>query len=357
LVIGNGVALDASDNVYVVGSSNLATLPLVNPITSNQSQNNDVFVIELSATGATELMGTFLGANGNLTLDNNSLHLDSSLNAYFSGSQSYCNNCSTTFPTTSGAFAPSGLGGSSDGWVVKLGTQRQIPSITLVISPTTAAPGDSVSFKATVAGVAGVATPTGTVTFNNGRTALGTGPVSGVGVATFTSTTLAAGTYSVTAVYSGDTLYASSSSAAQTLTVTVPTPAPTVTLAAAPTSITQGKTSTLTWSSSNATACTASGAWSGTEATSGTATVTPTAVGTASYVLTCTGTGGSGNATATVTVTAAPTGTGTGTGSGSGSHGGGSLDWWSLAGLLAVGAAGVRRRWPHQLDSGVSLGS
>jgi len=422
LVVGNGVALDANDDVYVVGSSNLATLPLVNPITSNQPQNDDVFVIELSATGATELMGTFLGANGNITVDNNSLHLDSGLNAYFSGSQGYCTNCVTTFPTTPGAFAPSGLGGSADGWVVKLATQRQIPSTTLVISPTTVAPGSSVAFKATVAGVAGLATPTGTVSFNNGSTVLGTGTVSSLGVATFTSTTLAAGTYSVTAAYSGDDLYASSSSAAQTLTVAVPTPAPTVTLAAAPpsitlgktstltwsssnatactasgawsgsestsgsvtvtptavgtasyvltctgtggsgnatatvtvaalppapavslaaspTAITVGKTSTLTWSSSNATACTASGAWSGSEATSGTATVTPTAVGTASYVLTCTGTGGSGNATATVTVTAAPTTTS------SGSHGGGGLDWWSLCGLLAVGAAGVRRRY------------
>jgi hypothetical protein len=306
LVVGNGVALDTKDNVYVVGTSNLATLPLVNPITSNQAQNDDAFVIELSSTGSTELMGTFLGANGNLTVDNNALHIDSGLNVYISGSQAYCTNCTTTFPTTPGAFATTGLGGSADGWVLKLATQRQIPITTLVVSPAAVAPGSSVTFTATVAGVAGLATPTGTVSFNNGTTVLGTGTVSGLGVATLTSTTLAVGTYSVVAVYSGDALYATSSSSAQALTVAAPTPAPTVTLAAAPTSITLGKTSTLTWSSSHATACTASGGWSGSQATSGSVTVTPTAVGTASYVLTCTGTGGSGNATANVSVIAAP---------------------------------------------------
>ena len=47
------------------------------------------------------------------------------------------------------------------------------------------------------------ATPTGTVTFKDGNTVLGTKPLSG-GQATFTTTALDAGTRTITASYSGD---------------------------------------------------------------------------------------------------------------------------------------------------------
>jgi hypothetical protein len=158
-------------------------------------------------------------------------------------------------------------------------TSLQTASTALVVSPSAVAPGASVTFTATVTGVAGAAVPTGTVSFNNGGAVLGTGVVNGLGVATLTTKTLGAGSYSVVAVYSGDSLYSTNSSTAQPLTVTVPAAAPTVTLAAAPVAITLGKTSTLTWSSTNATACTASNGWSGSEAINGTAVETPAAVG------------------------------------------------------------------------------
>ena len=62
------------------------------------------------------------------------------------------------------------------------------------------------TFTATVAVVSpGVNTPTGTVTFKDGATVLGTGTLNG-GVATFTrSTPLSVGAHNITAVYSGDT--------------------------------------------------------------------------------------------------------------------------------------------------------
>jgi hypothetical protein len=235
-VVGNGVALDASDNVYVVGSSNLATLPLVNPITSNQPQNDDAFVLELSPAGSAELMGTFLGANGNLTVDNNSLHLDSNLDAYISGSQSYCTNCTITFPTTPGAFATTGLGGSADGWVLKLITQKQTSSTALQITPTAGAPGTSISFTVTVTGLPAFATPTGTVALTSGSTTLGT-IILVRGTGTFTTTSLTAGTYSVIATYSGDVVYAASSTTAQTVSVQN---TPTVTLSVTPSATTIG---------------------------------------------------------------------------------------------------------------------
>jgi hypothetical protein len=51
---------------------------------------------------------------------------------------------------------------------------------------------------------AGLGTPTGTVTFFDGATPIGTGTLDGSGVATFTTSTLSVGTHPITAVYNGD---------------------------------------------------------------------------------------------------------------------------------------------------------
>ncbi len=60
------------------------------------------------------------------------------------------------------------------------------------------------TFTATVsANSPGSGTPTGTVTFMDGSTSLGTGTLSG-GVATFSISTLPVGSHSITGVYSGD---------------------------------------------------------------------------------------------------------------------------------------------------------
>jgi len=71
--------------------------------------------------------------------------------------------------------------------------------------------GQSVTFTATVSGIAGGATPTGNVTFKDGATSLGTTVVSG-GVATFSTTTLTVASHSITALYNADINYNSSTS-------------------------------------------------------------------------------------------------------------------------------------------------
>src|SRR5262249_12990035 len=60
--------------------------------------------------------------------------------------------------------------------------------------------GQSVTFTATLSESA-PGTPTGTVTFLDGVTTLGTGTLNGSGVATFTTSTLTGGSHSITAVY------------------------------------------------------------------------------------------------------------------------------------------------------------
>jgi hypothetical protein len=74
--------------------------------------------------------------------------------------------------------------------------------------------GQSVTLTAAVSAMApGSGTPTGTVTFMDGSATLGTGALSG-GVATFSTSALAVGTHPVTAVYSGDTNFTTSTSTA-----------------------------------------------------------------------------------------------------------------------------------------------
>ncbi len=63
------------------------------------------------------------------------------------------------------------------------------------------------------------------ITFNNGASALGWGVLNPAGVAILTLPSLAVGAYNLTAVYSGDTNFVSSSSSAQSFTVVKATPA------------------------------------------------------------------------------------------------------------------------------------
>jgi hypothetical protein len=96
-------------------------------------------------------------------------------------------------------------------------------SVVLTSSANPATPGQSVTFTATV-------TPsdaTGSVTFLNNGTSIGSSLVSG-GVATFTTSTLPTGTNSVSASYGGDSRYAASTS--PVLSEVVKTPSTTTTL-------------------------------------------------------------------------------------------------------------------------------
>ena len=127
---------------------------------------------------------------------------------------SMCNN-STPGPTgltgglsgylvTPGFDEATGLGSVNIANLLTNWTSAVATSTTLSIlpaSPVTA--GTSVTFSATVSPSSGTITPTGTVTFFNGRTALNTTPATLTnGVATFASSTLAGGAYSITAAFS-----------------------------------------------------------------------------------------------------------------------------------------------------------
>ncbi len=80
--------------------------------------------------------------------------------------------------------------------------------------------GQAVTFTATVtANAPGSGTPTGSVTFEDGSTTLGTGTLDGSGIATFTTSSLLVGIHSITAVYGGDTDFIGSTSSTLSQTV------------------------------------------------------------------------------------------------------------------------------------------
>jgi hypothetical protein len=89
----------------------------------------------------------------------------------------------------------------------------------LVASPNPSGGGLSVTFTATVAAVSPAAgTPTGTVNFLDGATSLGPGTLAG-GTAMLSTSGLAIGAHSITAVYGGDANFTGSTSSPLTQTV------------------------------------------------------------------------------------------------------------------------------------------
>jgi Bacterial Ig-like domain (group 3)/FG-GAP-like repeat/Abnormal spindle-like microcephaly-assoc'd, ASPM-SPD-2-Hydin/FG-GAP repeat len=95
-------------------------------------------------------------------------------------------------------------------------TPKAATSTALTSSINPSAFGQSVALTAAITSLTG--TPTGTVSFLDGGTQLGTSTVSG-GVATLVTSSLAANSHSITAVYSGDSNFAASASPALIQTV------------------------------------------------------------------------------------------------------------------------------------------
>ncbi len=95
-----------------------------------------------------------------------------------------------------------------------------LPGTTTIYLSTSQNParyGSDLTISAAFTAVGGV-NPTGSVTFKDGGTTLGSSIISG-GVASFTSSSLAIGTHSLTAVYSGDANYNSATSIAVSQTI------------------------------------------------------------------------------------------------------------------------------------------
>jgi Pro-kumamolisin, activation domain/Bacterial Ig-like domain (group 3) len=160
-----------------------------------------------------------------------------------------------TFSTSALAVGPHSITGIYSGSIhyntgisaVLTETENKASTSTTVISSHNPSVfGQSVTFTATVAAVApGNGTPTGTVTFKNGATVLGTAAL-GSGKATFSTSALAVGSHSITAVYGGSIDYGISTSSVLTQTVNKAASSTTVTSSLNPSTLGKSVTFTIT---------------------------------------------------------------------------------------------------------------
>ena len=222
------------------GASNALTLTINNPVPAQTSLSpNSVSVggasFTLTANGANFVSGSVVRWNG-VALATTFLSGTQLTAAVPAGDLASATTASiTVFNSTPG-------GGASNTLTETVALTAT--STTLTASPNPVVVGQPVTFTVTVS-PAPTGSTLGTVSFFSGSTLLGTGTVNSSGVATFVTSGLSVGPGSITAVYSGNALFATSTSVALTETV-APLTVTSTTLAASPNPVVVGQPVTFT---------------------------------------------------------------------------------------------------------------
>lgn len=205
-----------TDKQDVVLTSLISTSTVLSPVTGSPVTGQPITltatVSPSSGTGTGTPSGTVTFENGSTTLGTGTLNgsgvatlTTTKLNAGTASLTAVYNGSTTYAVSTSSA--------------VSVAIAQASTTTTLVSSANPGLVGSAVTFTATVAPVSpGTGTPTGSITFFNGSTQLGTSNLA-EGVGSYTTTSLATGTSSITAVYAGDVNYKTSTSAALSQTI------------------------------------------------------------------------------------------------------------------------------------------
>jgi hypothetical protein len=119
--------------------------------------------------------------------------------------------------TITATYASDSLFAASNGSTVQTVQSTFTTATTVSSSANPSVFSQSVTFTASVSSSGG--TPTGTVTFKDGTTTLGTSTLNGSGQATFTTSTLSVASHSITAAFNGSGSFSPSTSSALTQTV------------------------------------------------------------------------------------------------------------------------------------------
>ena len=220
------------DTVHALSTSSAVTLTVLPDTTTatvvgSPSTSPQGLPVTLTATvmGSEASMVTFVGLyappSGTVTfLDGGTVIGHGTLAANASGVSSTATLVTTTLPVGTDPITVMYSGDMDfSGTVSPVFTETITPVVatttTLSSSVNPSYSGQSVTFTATVALVGGATAPvaTGTVTFLDNGTAIGTGTLNGAGIATLTTSTLAVGSHNMTASASGDLLTGPSSSA------------------------------------------------------------------------------------------------------------------------------------------------
>lgn len=247
---GVSIAFDAKERVYLYGyDTNYGyDLPLVNPLEGRPGNGSSYpYIATFSPDGTQLIFATPLGntnpAAGNTYPIFNGMALDADGNMYFAAYGADGDTWNTTM-VTPGTYATPYVGGYNRTFFGKISPLLDTTATTLTVTPSAAGGGQAVTFTATVAGTpATTPTPTGSVTLVNigadPAVTLGTITLGANGSGSFKTSSLAEGSYSVTAAYSGDSNYEASTSSAQTLTI-----GPTITTQPLNTTVHLGSTAT-----------------------------------------------------------------------------------------------------------------
>jgi len=225
-------ALTSSLNPSTVGASVTLTATVTSTTAGTITGTATFF------DGSTQIGTGTVGAGGVATLTTTTLAQGThSITAQYGGDSNYSGSTSPAVSQVVNAAA---------------GKATTSTALTSSLNPSTT--GAAVTFTATVTS-ATAGTITGSVNFLDGATQIGTGTVGAGGVATLTTTTLAQGTQSITAQYSGDSNYATSTSPAVSQVVNASGKASTTTALVSslnPSTVGAGVTFTATVTSSTA---------------------------------------------------------------------------------------------------------
>ncbi|HEX9015767.1 MAG TPA: Ig-like domain-containing protein, partial [Chloroflexota bacterium] len=163
------------------------------------------------ASGTAVPTGTLTFKNGAATLGTGTL--DATGKATLPGVQF---GTAGTYSLTAVYAGDPNFTGSTSAAVSEVINPAQVATTTaLVSSKNPALTSDTLTLTATVTPASGTAVPTGTLTFKNGASTLGTATLDNTGKATLTGVQFTTkGTYSLTAVYAGDTNFTGSTSSA-----------------------------------------------------------------------------------------------------------------------------------------------
>ncbi len=229
----NNTATAITTQVVSMASTTTTLASSLNPSINGQSVTFTATLSSSSATGSitfsdgASVLGTTTVSAGVATFSTSTLNVGAhTITAAYSGDTNW--SASTSAPLTQNV-------------------NKVAPTVNLASSLNPSSSGQPVTFTATLSN----SSATGNITFSDGATVLGATAVS-AGVATFSTSTLNAGTHIITAAYSGDTTWGAATSGPLTQTVKG---APTVNLTSSlnPSSPGQSVTFTATLSSSSAT--------------------------------------------------------------------------------------------------------
>ncbi len=199
LTISAATTTTAAQNASTTYSSAPQSVPLTASISSSAGAVNGgavtFTILNNGTTIATATSGTIVGGNASATV---TLPAGTAVNTY----------------TIQAVYSGTGNFGTSTDSMHSLTVYATSTSTALSSSANPSVYGQAVTFTAIVTPSSpGYGTPTGSVTFKDGTTVLGTQTLSGE-AATFTISSLALGSHSITAVYGGSTTFSGSTSTA-----------------------------------------------------------------------------------------------------------------------------------------------